>query len=320
MIKIGRFSLLSLCLLCCSGWGFYAHKKINRTAVFTLPAAMSRFYKSNLPFITEHAVDPDKRRYSDSLEAPRHYLDADHYGKTPFRQLPEQWSDAVKKYGEHELTSYGILPWQIERSYRQLVSAFQRRDSSAILRRSSEIGHYLADAHVPLHATENYNGQLSGQTGIHAFWESRLPELFSGKYDFFTGRARYLPHPLQEAWKIIRHSFELKDTVLLLEARLNARYPSDKKYTYTNRNGRLERNYSEEYATAYHKALNGMVEEQMKAAIYAVGSYWYSAWVDAGQPILAHFPDLPSAQDRVRDQQEEDRYLLGTQIGREPEY
>src|SRR5690606_15298411 len=29
-------------------WGFFAHKEINRAAVFTLPAEMIRFYKSNL--------------------------------------------------------------------------------------------------------------------------------------------------------------------------------------------------------------------------------------------------------------------------------
>ena len=42
-------------------WGFWAHKRINRLAVFTLPPEMIVFYKTHLEYVTEHAVDPDKR-------------------------------------------------------------------------------------------------------------------------------------------------------------------------------------------------------------------------------------------------------------------
>jgi hypothetical protein len=41
-------------------WGFYAHKLINRYAVFLLPPEMMVLYKPNLDFITIHAVDPTK--------------------------------------------------------------------------------------------------------------------------------------------------------------------------------------------------------------------------------------------------------------------
>jgi hypothetical protein len=61
-------------------WGFFAHKKINRLAVFTLPATMAGFYKKNLEYITEAAVNPDRRRYAIPEEAPRHYIDLDDYG------------------------------------------------------------------------------------------------------------------------------------------------------------------------------------------------------------------------------------------------
>jgi hypothetical protein len=74
-----------LLIITCSSWGFFAHYRINRLAVFTLPKAMAGFYKANIGFITEHAVSADKRRYVDSTEACKHYLDADHYGKrNPF--------------------------------------------------------------------------------------------------------------------------------------------------------------------------------------------------------------------------------------------
>lgn len=138
-------------------------------AVFILPGELIRFYKSNVQFLTEHAVDADKRRYSDTAEAPKHFIDADRYGINPFDSIPQKWADAELKFSADLLKDNGIVPWQIERTYSSLVKAFKERDSLRILRLSADLGHYVADAHVPLHTTENYNGQLSGQTGIHGF-------------------------------------------------------------------------------------------------------------------------------------------------------
>lgn len=280
-ILAGAFILLS-----CSSWGFFAHRRINRLAVFTLPAAMSAFYKNNIDFITEHAIDPDKRRYVDSLEEPRHFLDADHYGKTPFSRLPQNWYDAVKKYSADTLDKYGTVPWVIQYNYYWLVKAFKAHDTTAILKTSANLGHYIADAHVPLHLTQNYDGQLTGQTGIHALWETRLPELFSSNYNLYIGKARYIDNPLTEAFKICRSSFKCVDSVLLMQKKLNARFPPDKKYATVLRGKRKVKDYSAAYSAAYQQLLNGMVKRRMRSAILSVGSFWYSAWIDAGQPNL----------------------------------
>jgi protein tyrosine phosphatase len=289
-------------------------------AIFTLPPEMSRFYKNNIDLITEHAVDPDKRRYSDSLEAPRHFLDADHYGDKPFDVLPEKWTDAVAKLSEDTLKAYGISPWNIQRVYYRLVEAFKAQDSSRILRMSSDLGHYVGDAHVPLHTSENYNGQLTNQIGIHGFWESRLPELFFKKYNFVVGKARYIDDPLKEAWIIVRNTYTYKDSVLLIEARLNRSFPSALKYTFTQRNGRVEKQYSEEYSRRYHTAMNGMVERQMRSSILMVGSFWYSAWVDAGQPDMNSLKKIKlTAEERKQIEQEEKLSKQGRIIGRKEE-
>jgi len=280
--------ILSATTVFFSSWGFFAHRLINRKAVFTLPSGMIRFYKNNITYISEHAVDPDKRRYTDSAEATRHFIDADHYGQSPFDSIPEKWEAAAEKYGAAELNAHGTVPWQIQKTYYRLVKAFKERDSLRILRYSSAIGHYISDAHVPLHTTENYNGQLTGQVGIHAFWESRLPELYSDKYDFFTGKARYIQDPLKEAWHIVRHTFTLKDSVLLIEKRISSKFPSDKRYTYAGKNNQILKQYSPAYSKAYHIALKGMVEQQLRASLLETGSFWYSAWIDAGQPDLDH--------------------------------
>lgn len=286
-------------------------------AVFILPSDLIRFYKNNILYITEHAVYADKRRYSDSLEAPRHFIDADRYGKNPFDSIPERWLDAENKYSEKRLKENGIVPWQIERTYYSLVRAFKERDSIRILRHSADLGHYVSDAHVPLHTTENYNGQLSKQTGIHGFWESRLPELFSTEYDFITGPARYLKNPLKEAWKIVRSSHGLLDSTLLIEARLNKTMASDLKFSFSERKDNVERQYSKEYARAYHSELKGMVENQMRASVLMTGSYWFSAWVDAGQPKLRDFPSKElSEEEKLQGQEAENSFGKGRIIGR----
>lgn len=281
--------LLAICLLTCS-WGFFAHMRINHLAVFILPEGMNRFYKKNITYLSSHAADPDKRRYADTSEAPRHYLDVEVY-ETAIDSIPRKWDDAVKRYGNPKLQKNGILPWQIQHSYYQLVNAFKERDSIRILIKSAYLGHYLADANVPLHTSENHNGQLTNQAGIHAFWESRLPELFSDRYDFVVGRAVYIDDPLKKAWSIIKHTHSLVDSTLELEADLNRSFPSYRKYSYSKRNGLLTKQYSFEYSNRYHNKMNHMVEKQMRAAILAIGSFWYSAWVDAGQPTLENMPN-----------------------------
>ncbi|WP_443938362.1 zinc dependent phospholipase C family protein [Pedobacter sp. MW01-1-1] len=317
MRKILLLLTLIIPLFLCTSWGFFAHQRINQLAVFTLPSEMIGFYKKNLKYITEHAVDPDKRRYADTLEAPRHYLDVENY-ELNIDSIPEKWNDAVAKYGSKKLNSDGIVPWQIQRTYYSLVKAFKTHDSLKILKYSADLGHYIGDAHVPLHTTANHNGQLSNQVGIHAFWESRLPELFSTQYNFVVGKAQYLENPLKEAWKIVKHTHTLVDTVLKFEAALSQAFPSDKKYSFSERNNVLLKQYSHAYSKAYHDQMDHMVERQMRASILAIGSYWYSAWVDAGQPILKNLTKIPLLEEEEKkEKQIEQKYKEGRIIGRE---
>jgi hypothetical protein len=303
---IARTLIAVMLLITCSSWGFFAHKRINRTAVFTLPKAMARFYEANINFITEHAVDPDKKRYVDSLEAPRHFLDADHYGKRPFIKLPVRWKEAVKKYSEDTIKKYGTVPWEIQYQYYRLVNAFKRHDTTDILRTSANLGHYVADAHVPLHLTINYDGQLTRQDGIHALWESRLPELFSDHYNYYVGQVRYIENPLNEAFKICRASFKEVDSALRFEKMVSHDFPQNKKYETVRRNNKNMEDYSAAYAKAYHTALKGMVQRRMRSSILEIGSFWYSAWVDAGQPNLSRLIAKPLSLEEKKNIWRED--------------
>ncbi len=300
------FLLLLIPMQVIYSWGFFAHKRINRIAVFTLPPDMIGFYKKHIEYITEQAVGPDRRRYAVEGEAPKHYIDIDHYGENPFEVMPKQWKDAVAKYSEDTLMAYGIVPWNINRVASSLTDAFREENPEKILRLSADLGHYIADSHVPLHCTENYNGYLTNQVGIHAFWESRLPELFADNFDLFTGRSIYIENILDKAWETVEASFNAKDSVLLFEAQLNSQFPPDKKFTFENRGQMLTKAYSEEYCLSYDKMLNAMVERRMKASIITTGSMWYTAWVNAGQPDLSRLDDKDVANALKKQLEEEE--------------
>lgn len=270
-------------------WGFYGHKRINRMAVFTLPPQMFGFFKDHIEYLTENSVNPDKRRYAVEGEAQRHFIDLDHYykeGEDYKTIMPRKWEDAIAKYTEDTLQAYGIVPWHIQVMKYRLQRAFEAKDVDNILRIAADLGHYIGDAHVPLHTTENYNGQMSNQRGIHGLWESRLVEINANDYDYFVGKAVYVDRPLDFAWNAVFESHAALDSVLRIEKELTEEFPSDKKYSFEQRGRVTTKVYSYEFSQAYHLRMNGMVERRMRQAIVSVGSIWYTAWVDAGQPNL----------------------------------
>ena len=299
-------------------WGFYGHRKINYLACFLLPPEMLLLYKPSIDFISEHAVDPDKRRYAVANEGPRHYIDLDRYGVYPFNDLPRKWNDAIEKYSADTVMRHGIAPWWIQIMFARLTEAFREKDKFKILKLSADIGHYLGDIHVPLHTHSNHNGQFTDQHGIHGFWESRIPELLAdNKWDFFVGRADYISNPLQFTWARILESAAAADSVLKFEKELSNKFPADKKYAFENRNGTIVRQYSSEYSIAYDKLLNNMIERRMRQSIHAVASFWYSAWVNAGQPDLKEVSGKEFEASDLRELEELNmQWLIGKAKGK----
>jgi hypothetical protein len=282
-----------VCVLETNTWGFFGHKKINELAIYTLPEELFGFYKANMDYLIDHSVDPDKRRYSVKGEAECHYIDLDRYitaeQPNPFANVPRRWDDAVAKFSEDTLRAHGIVPWNVYLVQQRLTTAFRNEDINRILRLSAEMGHYIGDAHVPLHTTSNYNGQKTGQRGIHGFWESRIPELYFNDYDFFLGKANYVKAPQNFIWDRIEESFAAVDSVLSFERNLTASFGEEKKYSYETRGQVTMKVYSEEFSRAYSSMLDGQIERRMKSAVIAIGSFWYTAWIDAGQPDLSRF-------------------------------
>ena len=283
-------------------WGFYAHQRINYYAVFLLPPEMMVLYKPNIQFLSDHAVDPDKRRYAVATEAPRHYIDIDRYGDYPWSELPVKYEDAIKRYSQDTVLANGIVPWWIQVMQQRLTNAFKEKNVAKILKLSAEIGHYIADSHVPLHVNSNHDGQLTNQKGIHGFWESRIPELIAEKdFDYMIGKAAYISNIQKYVWDRVRESGAASDTVLTVEARLTKQFSTDRKFSFEERSGKVIRQYSSAFTIAYNKMLNGMVERRMRLAIASISCFWYTAWVNAGQPDLKGMKNKAFTQEDLKE-------------------
>lgn len=277
--------LLQICLfysITTYSWGFYAHKRINHLAIFTLPPELIRLYKRHINAIENFAVLPDQRRHSLDEEAARHYIDLDKYPINSIAFL--SFEKAIQLYTNDSLQKHGIVPWIIPTMKNRLKQAFINRDTLQIIKISAEIGHYIADAHVPLHTTSNYDGQKSNQVGIHAFWESRIPEMLQSDLEGWSAPASYITDLQKETWVWILTSHRLVENLLSLEAKLNQKTKESSKYIFHKKGSLLTKTYAPAYAKAYHQSLNNQIEFRFSEAIQHIGNVWYSAWLEAGQP------------------------------------
>lgn len=272
-------------------WGIFGHEHINRAAVFALPEPLQNFFYNHIDFITQESTVPDLRKYTlnDKAENPRHYVDLENFGALD--SLPKTMAELKTKYDEKFLQENGILPWYIQELMDKLTKAFKGKRKTEILFIAADLGHYLGDANMPLHTSANHDGQQTNQKGIHALWESRIPELFGKDYNYFTGDAKYIEDVQKETWRIIMSTHRLVDTILITDRELRKKFTDDKTFD-TDANGKTKKNkfgsaiFSDEYSKQLHIALKGMVERQMKASIVATANFWYTAWVNAGKPDL----------------------------------
>lgn len=281
LLFIGLVSPLSLL-----GWGFWAHKEITKTAIESLPEEMRKFFRAHTDSLIDKSVEPDQRRFGDREEPFRHYINIDRYGAYPFAELPRRYDDAVRKFGKATVDSAGTVPWRIAEFTEKLTESFKQRDAQGIIHYASHLGHYVADAHVPLHAVQNYDGQMTGQKGLHSRWESRIPEKFGTAYRLEARPALYLDHPLESAFETILESSLEADSVLSADKKAQESLPEKDRFVVRKQGNRVVYEYTDNYYGQFNTLLNGMIERRMNDAAQKVASYWYTAWVNAGKPEL----------------------------------
>ncbi len=283
-------------------WGIVGHERINKAAVMALPQSIQVFFYNHIDFITQEASVPDIRKYALNYkdENPRHYFDMENFGAVD--SIPQSMEAAKKKYDAKFLNDNGILPWYIEDMMVKLTKAFKDKNRAEILFLAADLGHYVGDAHMPLHTSANHDGQLSDQKGIHSLWESKLPELFAKNYKLNVPQAVYYEDVHKEIWNMINNTHSLAQPLLDIDKKLRTSTPENQVYKMDADGKVLKSKYntavfSDEYAKKLHQQLNGMVESQMRKAITATASFWYTAWVNAGKPDLSDL-DAPAVTQR----------------------
>ncbi len=257
-----------------AAWGFEAHKFIMARAIALLPVEIRPFFTKFEASIVEHSIDPDLWRTVGWLdETTRHFVDMDAYGPYPFKEFPRQHDEAVKRYGAEFVTKNGTLPWRTEEMYQKLVEAFTQKAAYSrenIKLFSSVIAHYTSDGHVPFHATLNHDGQLTGQWGIHARFESDLFERYRSKLDLSPRPPATVGNPRDFILDTLVVSFSLVQPIL----------DADKSAV----DGRQL--YDDVYFERFFGKVKPILEKRVSDSIAGVAAIITAAWIDAGRPAL----------------------------------
>ncbi len=269
-------------------WGPIGHEIIAENGCYTLPSDMGTFLISNKSLLAQYTNEPDmvwKDKFGDE-ERVKHFIDMDRYEKFPFSHFPHSYEKASKEYGARFVNTNGRLPWVILEFMDRLTGELKSRDWDNVLKTAGHLSHYVADAHQPLHTTENYDGQLTGNLGIHKSFESYVVDEHEGEYRFkredLAGKAEYIEDPLSFVFSFIRDSYTWADNILLAD--LKAREGSE-----------ID---SEEYKVKISKGTSEIAQKQIRKASVSLGSIWWTCWVNAGKP---EFPkgDLPVVREPV---------------------
>jgi hypothetical protein len=281
MRKIALLALLAFALSCLpparvAAWGFNGHKVITDRAIDLLPREIRPFFQKFRLTVVEHSIDPDTyRTVGWAEEPPRHFLDMDNYGPFPFKDLPHDYPAAVAARGADFVIKNGTVPWrtqeiydQLRESFRQLPTTPYARDNVKLF--SAILAHYTGDAFQPFHAVANYDGQLTGQQGIHARFESELFDRYQRRLKLVPGPLAAVPNPREFIFATLTDSFSFVEPILLADrSAAQGRTLYDDAY----------------FATLYAKT-GPILEKRMSGAIAGVASLIAQAWIDAGKPAL----------------------------------
>lgn len=268
-----------------SSWGFLVHRTLHQLAIYSLPSPLQNYFHTDMKNLVENAARPDTRRNSDKTEATKHFIDLEAYGPNAANDMPLDWASAQQKYTKDTLLKYGWGPYNVMLQLDYLIAAFKSKNKDSILFYAADIGHYIADLNVPLHTTLNYDGQLTGQKGLHSLWESFIPELSINQYQLYNAhKAVFLKDPASALWKNIRQAYQLLPEMLAKETLVSNSFTTEKKYRMQMYYGRNTRMYTKEFAEAYAKELGPTINVQLTASANLIADFWYTAWVKAGKP------------------------------------
>ena len=262
-------------------WGFEAHKFIADRMIALLPAELRPLFEKRRAFIVERAIDPDLwRSVGWEEEPPNHFLDMDYkeFGPYPFAALPREYDLAVQKFGKDTIHTQGLLPWRTAEFYGRLQREFASLNqkpapgyaSDNIVLFAAIMTHYISDGHVPLHAVVNYNGQVTGQDGVHSRWEAELFERNRDKLAIAPVPIKPVTNPRDFMFETLLASNRAAPNVLESDQQAAA--------------GREF--YDDTYFEAFGKGTLPVMEKRLNESIAAVAAMITGAWETAGRPAI----------------------------------
>jgi hypothetical protein len=269
-----------------AAWGFEAHKFIVSRVIALLPEQIRPYFEKNRDVFVERSIDPDLWRNAGyEQESPNHYVDMDAFGAYPFKDLPHGYDAAVKKYGKEFVDKNGTLPWRAEDMYKKLVEAFTQKSAYAhdnIKFFSAWVAHYTSDAHVPFHASQNHDGQLTGQWGLHSRFESETFERFRDRLSVTPGPIVKVNNPRELLFDSLAASFTFVRPILDAD-----KQAIDGKEIY-----------DDEYFAKFFSKIRPIMEKRLTDSIVDTASLITAAWIEAGRPALPL--EAPKTPRKVR--------------------
>jgi hypothetical protein len=253
-------------------WGGNAYKLVINQAMDTLPIDVRAYFESNRAFLLQHVSDPLEAETKNPSQRHNRYLRLDKYGRFPFDSLPRSYKAAVSKFGKSKLDSTGLLPWEIGVYSQKLTEAMKLGHSDEVKLNAAILAFYVAEAHDPFNTTDNFDGHLTGQTGIDERFGTTLVDRFSSFFPMRPNDASYIHDPTDHAFDACLRAHSLLEPVLLAD-----------------RNAHLEiKSYNDEYFDRFYNQTAATLIHQLSDAATDVGSYWVTAWINAGKPALPH--------------------------------
>jgi len=274
---LGLLSLGALIILLAS-WGATGHRKINYNTTYSFSYQIPQFqqWASDLQ---SHAPDADDRKDTDPTESPKHYIDIDLYNEfTSQGRIPQTFDSVVVKHTYNFVMDNGILPWATETAYDTLRNCFQRGDWEKAVLVAADLGHYVADGHMPLHITGNYNGQSTGNTGIHSRYESTMIGNFISQINYNGDSLKYIPNVNNYIFNYLYSNYKYKDSILQAD-----------NYAKQQAGGSTT---SSTYSNALWLKTKNLTIQLFKNASHSLAELIYTAWINAGSPIWGQAADV----------------------------
>lgn len=272
-------SLLAAFFLVCAlvpgeagAWGNNAQRLIVNHAVDTLPYELRPFFESNRNFLIQHVNDPLNSLDKHPNERQNHFIELDKYGKFPFDALPRNYKSAVSKYGKSKIDSTGLLPWQVGVYNAKLTEDMKQGRWEEAKLDAALLANYVAEAHDPFNTTENYNGKMTGQSGVNDRFNTVLIERYGSFFPMNPHDASFISDPTDFAFDACLNAHSLVESILLADHRARKGLAS----------------YPDEYYDRFYNLTAASLIRQLSDASTDVGSYWLTAWTNAGKPALPH--------------------------------